>query len=346
MPSGSTVIQPTMGIEEKPSLETESAATVELRTLARNAVVTFAIPPSKDRLLAPLTDAIARLNKQFGEICLTLRSNLVGLLSTVSVPYTMANASAHDMHWQRIRSAAGIRALMLDAKPGETNEELDLRRAGEAQDRARAEMDRYIHSSEGEEALIRTTLNFLERLSSDRSFLEAANELILQGVVLCWAAFEVFARDCFIAYLNANPSRTLALLEEPVAKRRFLEAAKISLETLAEYGFNLSERMGSLLAKHQDLSDVYSVKSAYQGLFPERGKLADALSDTNLRLLSLRRNLIVHQRGVIDEAYAASTKCIQRAGERLKVSPSDLETHLNTTVKVAASILDSVSTGM
>jgi hypothetical protein len=85
------------------------------------------------------------------------------------------------------------------------------------------------------------------------------------------------------------------------------------------------------------------VKSVYQALFPQSEKLSDALNDPDLRLSSLQRNLIVHQRGVIDETYAVTTSCIQRMGERLKLSPSDLEVHLGTTLKVAVSILDSVS---
>ena len=217
-----------------------------------------------------------RVSKPFDEMCLTLRSNLAGLLSTVSMPYTMANRSAQDRHWQRIRTAAGIRSLMLLAKPDETKEALDLRRSNVAQARAKSEMDQYVRSSEGKDAIIRDTLMILEALRSDESLAGAANELILQGVVLCWGAFEVFVRDCFIAYLNANPACSLALHADSVAKRRF-EMSKVSLETLAEHNFDLSGRMGTLLAKQQDLSDVYSLKSVYQALFPENGRLSDAL---------------------------------------------------------------------
>ena len=62
----------------------------------------------------------------------------------------------------------------------------------------------------------------------------------------------VLARDCFIAYLNAKPAGTAALLADPVAKRRF-ELSKIPLETLAAHNFNLSTEMGTLLAQQQDL---------------------------------------------------------------------------------------------
>jgi len=102
--------------------------------------------------------------------------------------------------------------------------------------------------------------------------------------------------------------------------------------------------MGTLLAHQQDLSDIYSVKSVYQALFPDNKSLSDALSDPALRLLALRRNLIVHQCGVIDEKYASATDCRQLVGDRLKLSPDELEVHLRTTVSVATCVLDAVST--
>ena len=322
--------------------EEESSAAQALRNLAERAMLTFAIPPDEKQLFSPLAEAIARVSKPFDEIGTALRANIAGLISTVSVPYTLANKSATDLHWQRIHIAERIRSRGLDAGPNETQDELELRRHQEAQARAESKMDSFVCSSEGNEALIRDTLVFLESLRTDGAVIAAANDLILQGVVLCWGAFEVFARDCFIAHLNARPSRSLALLGDPVAKRRF-ELSKVSLETLATHNFNLSERMGTLLAQQQDLSDVYSVKSVYQALFPDERRLSDTLTDSDLRLLSLRRNLIVHQCGVIDETYAAAANCCQQVGDRLKLSPDNLEVHLDTTVKVATSILDAVS---
>jgi hypothetical protein len=312
------------------------------QSLAQTVMLTFAIPPDEKQLFSPLAEAIARVGKPFAEIGAALRANVAGLISTVSMPYTLAHRSATDRHWQRLYTAARIRSRLLDAGSNETEEELELRREREAFTRARSDMATFVHSTDGRDAFIRDTLGFLENLHSDEAVIGAANELILQGVVLCWGAFEVMARDCFIAHLNAKPTRTLVLLGDSVAKRRF-ELSKVSLETLATHNFNLSERMGTLLAQQQDLSDVYSVKSVYQALFPDDRRLSDALSDSDLRLLSLRRNLIVHQCGVIDETYAAAADCCQQVGDRLKLSPHNLEVHLGTTMKVATSILDAVS---
>jgi len=311
--------------------------------LVRRMMSTFAVPPNADGdFLEPLNATIGRASKPFVEIGNALRANIEGLISTVSVPYTLAQQAATDRHWQSILTAERIRSQMIDANPDETQEELELRREREALKIATSKMKSFLCSPEGTDVLVRNTVAFLESLRSKEAVLRAANELILQGVVLCWGTFEVLARDCFVVHLNMKPSRTLVLLEDPVAKRRF-ELSKVALETLASHNFNLSERMGSVLAERQDLSDVYSVKSVYQALFADNKALADALNDSDLRLLSLRRNLIVHRCGVIDTEYATAANCSQKIGERLTASPDNLEKHLITIMKVASNILDAVS---
>jgi hypothetical protein len=328
--------------DDQPSAEDELPQTDALRPLALDVTLNFAIPPDENQLFLPLTEVNLRVGKPFSEIGTALRVNLAGLLSTISMPYTMAHKSSLDRHWQRIHSAERIRSLMLNAEPHETQEALQQRRDRQALTRARSMMDEFVHSLEGRSAIIGDTLHFLDRLRSDESLGGAARELILQGAVLCWGAFEVFSPDCFIAHLNANPGCTLALLGDPVAKRRF-ELSKVSLATLAAHKFGLSERMGTLLAQQQDLSDIYSVKSVYQALFTHNENLSEALNDPDLRLLSLRRNLIVHQRGVIDQSYVDSANTSQRVGDRLKLTPSDLESHLRTSIEVAVAVLNAVS---
>jgi hypothetical protein len=326
-----------MVTKEQSSLGAESQ-----RRLAASAVETFALPSNDDQLFLPLTELIDRTGTPFSELGRALHANLLGLLSTVSMPYTIAHNSAINRHWQRIRTSERILALLSQAEPNETEEAFRLRREHEALAAARPKMQEFVDSEFGKAALIEDTLEYLDTLRSDESLSVAAREIILQGAVLCWGAFEVLARDCFTAYINSNPDRSLILLADPVAKRRF-ESPKISLETLAANKFDLSGRMGTLLARQQDLSDVYSVKAIYQALFSENDKLGAALDDPDLRLLSLRRNLIVHQRGVIDEIYATAANSPQHVGERLKVTPTELLSHLNTTLNVSVGLLSAVS---
>src|SRR5207248_5961484 len=115
--------------------------------------------------------AIGRASKPFTDSGTALRANIEGLISTISVPYTLATKSASDRHWQAIHSAERIRSLMLDAGANE--------RERQALTSAKSRMQSFVRSPEGRDALMRDTLNFLESLRSDEAVLRAAKALIL-----------------------------------------------------------------------------------------------------------------------------------------------------------------------
>src|SRR6266849_7841782 len=112
----------------------------ELGALIQSATSAFAIPPDGEQLFAPLTEAIPKISQPFNEIGKVLRANIDGLISAVSIPYTLASRSAHDRHWQRIYLAERIRARKLDAGPDESSEALELRRDREALVQAKPKM--------------------------------------------------------------------------------------------------------------------------------------------------------------------------------------------------------------
>lgn len=109
-----------MPSEEKLGAGDKSILSPDLRALARLVMSTFFIPLDEDQLFSPLTGVIARVIEPYVGIGQAFRTNLAGLLSTISMPYTLANASAMDRNWQRIHLAARIRSLGLEAAPHET----------------------------------------------------------------------------------------------------------------------------------------------------------------------------------------------------------------------------------
>ena len=331
-----------MKSDKQPDAAKDSTSNGPLTGLARRVTSVFFIERGGDEFAGPLTELTSRITEPFCEIGKNLRANLDGLLSVVSMPFQLANRSSVGHHWQRIHNSKRILSLITQAEENETKEALESRREKEALASAQREMDQFVHSAEGQDFITRDTLHFLATLSSDASMATAAEELTLQGLVLCRGALEVLCRDCFIAHLNLNPDRVLALVDDPVSKRRF-ELSKISLETLSAHDFDLSGSMGTILAAQQDLSDVYSIKVVFQALFPSNDALRDALNDTDLRILSLRRNLIVHRRGIIDPAYATATKCPRLIGQRIKLEPNDLKVHLTTAMRTATVILEAAA---
>lgn len=313
-----------------------------LKALVRRATASFLVPPEEKKLFANFDESIHVLRPTVQKIAEAFRANILGLLTTVSFPYRLAHSATVDRHYQRIVSAERIRSLMLEQKPGESDTDLDARREAVARKHAKEKMEEFVSSSEGANTIIHDSLSFLERSKGDAELSASANELILQGVVLCWGAFEVLVRDAFVALLNHEPHLVENLVNDPVAKRRF-DLAKIPLETLSQHDFDLSGKMGDILGQQQDLSDIQSVKAVYGAIFPKDATLRDALSSEVLRVLSQRRNLIVHRRGLIDDAYFKAVAGNQEVGERLRILPDELEKSINCSMVAASAILAAVS---
>jgi len=117
----------------------ESLPVLALRTRS-----TFVIPPDEGQLFLSLMELLARISAPFHEIGNALRANIAGVISTVTVPYTLANRSATDSAWQRISTAERIRAL--EVRYGtETEAELkarDVREDQVARESAKSKMER------------------------------------------------------------------------------------------------------------------------------------------------------------------------------------------------------------
>ncbi|MBC7683902.1 MAG: hypothetical protein H7176_01585 [Bdellovibrionales bacterium] len=326
----------------QPDLTAKDDERSTLKKQARRARANFFVPINSQSILSPVVELRTRLGAPFEGIAEAFVSNVQGLVSTVAIPYSLAHASSHDRHHQRLHSAARIRALMLEQKPGESEEEHRERGDAVARDAAGKQMNDFLASPDGFDTIARDTCSFLLRGLNDAAFADASRELLLQGVVLCWSAFEVIARDVFVATLNMRPGLTERLLADPVAKRRF-ELSKIPLETISAHGFDLSKRMGTLLAEQQDLSDLKSIKAVYEALFPEAVAVATALADPDLRLLAERRHLIVHKRGMVDLNFYQKTGGVNVVGERLIVTPDDLERHIGSCTSASTAVLDCVA---
>ncbi len=320
----------------------EVEARQALKALVKRVTASFLVPSDGSDLFTSFDKNTKVLRSPVQEIAEAFRANIIGLLTTASFPYKLAHSAAVDRHYQRIVSAERIRSLKLEQMPGEGKADLDERREAVAQQVANDKMDEFVRSPEGTNSIIHVSLSFLERSKNDKALSDSANELILQGVVLCWGALEVLMRDTFITLLNFDPHLVENLINDPVAKRRF-DLGKIPIETLSQHNFNLSGKMGDILSQQQDLSDLQSIKAVYGAIFPKDEHLRDSLSNEGLRVLSQRRNLIVHRRGLIDDLYFKSVGGNQKAGERLRILPDELEKDIQCAEVAASAVLMAVN---
>lgn len=283
------------------------------------------IPFQVDSFLADLRHKTEALSEIYRPIVETFAHNLVTVVETSTLPFAFAATNASSLYANKIRIAALIRARNIAPEAGEDEQSPSLRHRREqhAALAADAEFRRFCDSAEGAQQLgelISEHLLLAVREGLSRAF----DELLLQGLVLTWSAFEVLARDLFVTYVNSNPAAITVLLSNPSSKKRF-DAAKLPLEVLSEHGFDLSQKMGTVLASQNDLGDFVTIKTVYLALFAENEALRPFLEDRRMWNIAQRRHLIVHRRGVVDADFLKNSSESLAIGTKLRVTPTELE---------------------
>jgi hypothetical protein len=101
--------------------------------------------------------------------------------------------------------------------------------------------------------------------------------------------------------------------------------------------------MGDILSQAHDLGNLVAIRQVYAALFPEDSLLRDSLSERDLWMLNQRRNLIVHNRGVVDAKYLAVTGESCAVGSQLVTSPLDLERALDKVCSTGPTLIRAVA---
>jgi hypothetical protein len=150
------------------------------------------------------------------------------------------------------------------------------------------------------------------------------------------------ARDLLVTFLNILPSRVLRLAEAPATRKHFNLRA-LDLAILAEHGFDVSNKIATILAASHDLGSLGILKAVFGTLFDSGSRACEALSAKHLWILQQRRHLIVHQRGVVDADYIEATGEPRASGDQLRVLPGDVLTYLTASRDSAMTLLRLVS---
>ena len=83
----------------------------------------------------------------------------------------------------------------------------------------------------------------------------------------------------------------------------------MSLETLAEYQWNITDKMGSVHRDRYPFSKLDSIRRAYSEAFSKRSAAIDAvLSKSALDSLSSIRHLLIHKGGRANATYIKACK--------------------------------------
>jgi len=151
-----------------------------------------------------------------------------------------------------------------------------------------------------------------------------AEELLRQGALLFWNAFEILARDMFAETLNLYPAMVRRVIEAEQTKKLFKSSDIRLFDYLTDDCLDVTDRMGTILDSRNNVDTVYKMKIVYDVLLPGATEVRRLLNTEDLRVLQERRHLIVHRRGIIDADYHARVPADGVVGQRVVIEPSDI----------------------
>src|SRR3989338_9567140 len=245
---------------------------------------------------------ISNLGISYQDLATNFKNNILGAITTISVPYRMVQESVMQRRFQALHTAERIRTLKSDKY---VNEKIAYRVAAK-----KFQHEIKLSSKEFAKQVVYELNNTLDR----KDFILAASEILRQGIILIWSSFEVFVRDFFILFLNLKPQVVETLINSKELANSPIFKKSVTLESLREYHYDVKNQMGDLLLEQFDFSSLPAMKKFFHVLFNQDKELQKSLGSKDLWFLAQRRNLVVHRRSTIDKKYLELTGDNQKLG--------------------------------
>lgn len=188
------------------------------------------------------------------------------------------------------------------------------------------------------------------KLIEDASFYEPHRSLLYAGIVFIWCCFEVYVKDLWETALNIGNKLVMkttlrnAINVDKTNDFHGIQGKYINLEYLAQYNYNVSNKLGSVLVNKFDFSSAYGIKDAYSCAFPRSTTIRKALENKELAQLEARRHIIVHKAGVVDDAFCKKTGISKtQIGNKLELSDEELSNFGNVVIDIAIQVIKALS---
>lgn len=288
-----------------------------------------------DKFISPLVQGLSDgpLKEAREDLAYHLRSTILA----TSLPYLLTKHAVVTRRFQALLSAERIRALDPVAIVSQSDEALTPEAAEGAHKRASDALLNELSSDEGKDGFNHQIRLALRQHLNDDSVELASRELIHQGTLGVWTAFEVYLKAVAKTVVNQNPHRGLLLLSSEKTKAIF-GTKGISANVLAEHAFDLTKTLGDAIFSSIKMDSMAATRAVYDVLFPMEEEISKSLNDSRLWLLNQRRHLLAHRRGIVDRQYLSNTGDSLPLGSRLSISAEDLLSYLETVRDVACVI--------
>ena len=311
--------------------------------LADKTTKLFFIPAPFSELSKEYDRTVSEVDKKYQSVAAAYKRNICAALSTLSIPFYMAQSSVYSRRFQAAKTGERIRMMVKqlddDFPKFKTDKELeaycerecDRIASGKVHDETLKEKDNYANQ----------VLSELLSHSHNSDFYESSQELLLQGIVLVWASFEVFVRDFLTILLNSEISVVQRAVTSPEITK-ILEIKNISMEALLKHNLSIRNKFGDLVIGQKDFNSLPVIRTLFKELFPKENSLHASLKNPSLWMLFQKRHLIVHRRAVVDQKYISSTGDKVKIRAKLKVTPRQIEEHIKSSCDAVVECLNLV----
>lgn len=149
-----------------------------------------------------------------------------------------------------------------------------------------------------------------------------AQDLRYQTVISLWSCIETLLKDHLTSIFNDYPFLIQRInVDEKLKKQLALD--RIDLEVLIEHEFNLSSALGNLIFKNTNNGKFSNVRLLLDSIY-KKTNLSSYLSSGAIYQLNLKRNLIVHNRGMCDQEYKVRSGTSLDIGQKIDITPGEI----------------------
>lgn len=191
-----------------------------------------------------------------------------------------------------------------------------------------------------------TLLGTMTNLEDLRRPLQA---LLYTSAVYVWSALECALKDAWTEAVNFLPlpfgHRSL-LHVATEATPEGITSKQVSVGLLAKHGFDLRDKLGTILAEKYDFTGAEGVRTAYAATFGKEQAIEAVLSAIPLRRLEAIRHLIAHRAGLVDSEFLRRTGETHPIGMPLRIDMKTLCELFNVASTTAITVLKFVDEKM
>lgn len=194
--------------------------------------------------------------------------------------------------------------------------------------------------------LIARTREVLETIqATDPAVATTFQALARAAITQTWTGFECVATDCWVAALNADPrlGQSALVAPAPATTPEGLSNKAISVGLLGKFGFDLRNRMGTVLREKFHFGKVAGVRQAFAAAFGRKAAVLAVFEDRALLQLEATRHVIVHRGGIVDEDYRRVSGSSEPVGAALKFSGTQIAPLMTAGAAASCAVLEFVA---